>query len=185
MKGLAQQNKQSSFIKKGLGGVEGRQRWHPVESTSLSLKHLQHSSPFSSFRWWLQGGRPVCLPSKSVSAQRLQSCTQSWICLMMGYEYVCRLSDVLLANCNGRKGAWSAMLHGSCFLSWHIKYYSMRHKDVTVYRIFFHALSSPSSCHFKCICDISDLFCQHWSNYICCSFCCPPIYAFLPLPIRF
>lgn len=42
--------------------------------------------------------------------QSVSPCTQSWTCLLMVNEYVCRLSDVLLSNCTGRKGAWSACL---------------------------------------------------------------------------
>jgi len=48
----------------------------------------------------------------------------------------------------------------------------------------FNLFSSFSSPHFKFLSDSTNPFCQHWSNYICCSFCCPSIYASLPLPIR-
>lgn len=36
IKGLAEQNEQSGFIKEGLGGVGGRQRWHPEDRDILN-----------------------------------------------------------------------------------------------------------------------------------------------------
>ena len=116
-KGLAEQNKQSGFIKKGLGGVGGRQRWHPSRGRISSM-----SPPTLSVlrAWGLQPPPPHRRNSAFCAAPRLQSCTRSWICLMMGYEYVCRLTDVLDSNCDGRGKSlkWCAsweLLHVSVY----------------------------------------------------------------------
>lgn len=63
IKGLAEQSKQSSFIKRGLGGVGGRQRWHPsVDGDILNEPRAPTTLLSLRFRWWLQAVRPVCLP---------------------------------------------------------------------------------------------------------------------------
>lgn len=67
-KGLAEQSKQSGFIKKGLGGVGGRQRWHPSRGRISSM-----SPPtLSVLRAW--GLQPPLLTGGTLLSVLRQDC---------------------------------------------------------------------------------------------------------------